>query len=645
MDRQLISITQKLTSKSFIQRASWVKFLLIIIFAIVIGRALYLQIIKRSEYEKIAAKQWNHSVSVNLRRGPIFDADNNLLAVSLPLDSTFAIPDEVEKLEDTARKLADLLDLSYENTLKKLKADVSFVWIRRNIVPARSEKLRAEGLKGIHFLKEYQRFYPLGTHAAQLLGFSGIDSQGLEGVEYQFNKHLMDNSGKSQVWNYFYESPKLKPLSGGSLQLTIRSTIQYMVEKELRKAVKAMDAKNGVAIVMESQTGDILALANIPDYDPNNFDQYPSARYFNRAVSATYEPGSTFKIITVAAALENELIKEKSYFNCEEGEYQIQDRVIHDVAKHGWLSIQEIVQKSSNICAAKIGQRIPKPLFYKMIHEFGFGAPTGIDLPGEVSGKVHNYETWSDTDVATMSFGHTISATPIQVLTAINTVATGGLRISPNIIKEVSSSNGEVLRNNLSDRAKRIIKPETAEVMKDFMITVTQKGGTGNLAALKDIQVAGKTGTSRKFDSRKGEYSKTNHISSFIGFLPADKPLLTILVVLDEPQKQYLYSKGAAPVFRKIAEHAIRFYEDRQAEDYEKPGPITNQELFTFSRVNQSTDMSNISVSADLKWMTLREVMAYADTYRLNLEIKGTGRVRKVELLDSKTNRYRVSLK
>ncbi|MBU2512099.1 penicillin-binding protein 2 [bacterium] len=612
---------------------------------IIILRAFYLQIIDRSNLQKQADNQWNHSISVNLRRGPIYDTDGNLLAVSLPLNSVFAIPGELSNSSQTAKDLASVIQVPATQIQKKLDANVSFVWIERNITPAESEKLKEMDLKGIHFLKEYQRFYPMKDHAAQLLGFSGIDSQGLEGIEYQYNEHLMDNSGHTAVWDYLYESPKLSSLSGGSLNLTIRSKLQYMTEKELRKAVQTMNAKNGVAIIMKSQTGEILSMANIPDYDPNNFDQYPPSRYFNRAVSATYEPGSTFKIITMAAAMDNKVIDKDSIFFCEEGEYQIQDRVIHDVSQFGWLPIKNIIQKSSNICAAKIGQRIPKPIFYKMIREFGFGSKTGITLPGEVSGKVHSYQSWSDTDVATISFGHTISATPIQVLMAINAIATGGILVKPKIVKSAVSANNEILSNESESWRKQILKPETAEIIKGFMVSVTQKGGTGYLARINGVSIAGKTGTSRKFDIRKREYSNTDHITSFVGFFPAENPVFSILVVIDEPQKEYLHSKGAAPVFRKIAQHAMRFYEDTAETQPSFDNSVTeDQNLFFTRETYENWEQAQKSIPACLQGMTLREALAFANFKDLNLEINGSGRVIKTIPINKGSNRYRIDL-
>ncbi len=637
----MLPITHKLVSKNFHQRLSWIRAFFLLVIVIIVLRALYLQIIERPRLEKIADKQWNSSISVTLRRGPIYDTTGNILAVSLPLKSIFAIPRDVESPDSTAAKVSKVLKLPREQVEKKLKSKVSFTWILRNAQPALSNQLELLDLKGVHFMKEYQRFYPLGNHASHLLGFSGIDSQGLEGIEFKFNTHLMDNTGLSKSWNYLSDSPRLKTLSGGSLHLTIDSRLQHFTEHELKKAVVAMEAKSGVAIIMESMTGNILSMANIPDYDPNNFDRYDSSRYFNHAVTATYEPGSTFKVITVASALESGAIQKDSIFYCEEGEYQIQDRVIHDIAKYGWLPLEKVIQKSSNICAAKIGQRIARPIFYRLIHEFGFGTRTGINLPGEVGGKVHNYQDWSDTDIATISFGHTISATPIQVISAINTIATGGVLVKPRIIKAALKSDGSEIPLN-REGGRQIIRKETAEIMREFMQSVTKPGGTGYLAHIKGVSIAGKTGTSRKFDIRKREYSKENHITSFIGFFPAEKPKITILVVIDDPQKKYLYSKGPAPIFRKISEHVIRYYPteitaDKTSNSGNQPGSSM------LKSVRKTKIVNNLR---DAFWgLTLREALQLADQRGIQLRVKGTGRVREMQVADREAKIYSVVLK
>ncbi|NQU62976.1 MAG: penicillin-binding protein 2, partial [SAR324 cluster bacterium] len=341
-----------------------------------------MQTVEKPALDIRADMQHSQTTSVKLQRGPILDNEGKILTVSLPMASIFAIPAEIESPEESARRLGQILNQPKERILRKLVANPNFVWIHRHPKPSISQMIKELRLPGIYQLKEYQRFYPLKNHAAQLIGFSGVDSQGLEGLEYQYDRHLMANSDLHSIWNSIYNNPGLDEILGGSLQLTINSNLQYFTEKELERVRRLTLAKHVIAIVMESQTGNILAMANLPDYDPNKFERYDKVNYFNNAVSATYEPGSTFKIITISSALENNVVTEDSIFDCENGEYQIQDRVIHDVAPHGWLSLEKIIQKSSNICAAKIGQLIPRPIFYRMIREFGFGSKTGIDLPG-----------------------------------------------------------------------------------------------------------------------------------------------------------------------------------------------------------------------------------------------------------------------
>lgn len=628
----MIPLTQRLVSKNFQQRLVWIRIVFILIIGVVIIRAVQLQIVDNDRYTKIANKQHDKSVAIKLRRGPIYDAGGNILAVSLPLQSIFAIPQEIENAASAASLLAEPLNIPKSQLEKKLNSNISFTWLKRNTKPQVSETIQRMGLPGIHFIREYQRYYPMGKHAAHVLGFSGVDSKGLEGIENKFNSHLMGRTNTAKTWDYFSSDSQLKPLSGGSLHLTIHSKIQFYTEKELKKAVWATEAQNAIAIIMDSNSGAILSMASYPDYDPNNFDRYHVSRYFNRAVNATYEPGSTFKIITVSTALDHGIVKKGSIFDCQQGEYQIQDRVIHDVSKYGWLPLEKIIQKSSNICVAKIGQRIPKPVFYKSIREFGFGSETGIELPGasNVKGKVHNYQNWSDTDVATMSFGHTISATPIQVITAINSIATGGILVKPSIIKAAHKEDGTKIQLKKSE-AKRILKPETADIMRTFMESVTQPGGTGYLASIEGLTVAGKTGTTRKFDIRKREYSRTNHISSFIGFFPSGRPELTILVIIDEPQKEYLGSKGAAPIFKKIALHAQRFYPETKIPTPGKHGAQNMKNRLFQSAASKESSLESINdISLALKGLTMREALDLADRADLDVTVKGAGIVRQV---------------
>ncbi len=611
-----------------------------------------MQTVEKPALDIRADLQHNQTMSVKLQRGPILDNEGKILTVSLPMDSIFAIPAEIENPEESARQMSRYLNQPEELIFKKLNAKSSFVWIRRNPKPTVSQNIKELKLPGIYQIKEYQRFYPLKNHAAQLIGFSGIDSQGLEGLEYQYDKHLMASSDRHSIWSSIYNKPGLNEILGGSLALTINSKLQYYTEKELEKAMRLTSAKHAVAIVMESQTGKILTIANLPDYDPNNFERYKRANYYNRAVSASYEPGSTFKIITISSALENKVVTNENIFFCENGEYQIQDRIIHDVAPYGWLPLEKIIQKSSNICAAKIGQLIPKPIFYRMIREFGFGSKTGISLPGEASGKVFPYENWSDTDVATMSYGHSISATPIQIITAINTIATGGVLISPNVIKAAKTANGQQVQL-VESQKKRILKESVSEIIKSYMVAVVKEGGTGTRASIKGVTVAGKTGTSRKFDAKKQKYSSKNHIISFVGFFPAEDPKLTILVMIDEPQRKYLGSGSAAPVFKKIAEHALHLYpgqfpvriKEKNAKNDGTPSESVFKALSipTPDATPKKPDAKRIMQR--LKNKTFRDVLLIAARENITVEVSGSGIARQISPDLRRKNHFLVKLR
>ena len=310
---------------------------------------------------------------------------------------------------------------------------------------------------------------------------------------------------------------------------------------------------------MESKTASILAMANYPNYNPNHFSDYSVNTYLNRAVNAAYEPGSTFKVITLAAALEEKLINPQQKIYCEEGSFFIGGSTIRDIKPYAYLKLHEVLQKSSNICALKIGRLIKNKKFHQYILDFGFGEKTNIELPGEIKGVVHNYTKWSNLDKAVISYGHSISVTPIQLISAINAIANGGMYISPTIIRQTQNA----LNNSVKlpkQKKKRVVSQKTAHTLRTMMVSVTQKGGTGYLANIPNIEIAAKTGTARKYDKEQRQYSTKSHILSFVGFFPAKNPQLTILVILDNPQKIKGVNRSAAPLFKLVAESAIRHY-------------------------------------------------------------------------------------
>ncbi|MBT4289914.1 MAG: hypothetical protein HOD92_21525 [Deltaproteobacteria bacterium] len=646
----MIRLSGSFSFSSFPQRVLWVRRAFILVGLIVLLRSLYMQVVERPALELLAERQHNQIKSIKLQRGPIFDSLGKILAVSLPMNSIFAIPGEVEDVEKTASDLSEILKMDPVVLIKKLKAKVAFTWLKRNNKPQVSEIIKEMQLPGVHQLVEYQRFYPLENLAAQVMGFSGIDSQGLEGLEVYYNKHLM-NGKKHQfdleTINLIKDDNKY---SGGALKLTINTQLQYYVAKELQIAVTAMKAKHGIAIVIASDSGKILAMANIPDFNPNHFERFGQATYFNRAVASVYEPGSTFKVITIATAIDNDVITPNDIFNCEKGAYQIQDRVIHDIGKYEWLSVDKIIQKSSNICAAKIGQMIPRPVFYKKIRDFGFGSTTRVGLPGEVRGRVFDYQKWSETDVATMSYGHSISVTPIQLISAINSIATGGILLQPYIVEKVLKADGSLIPQK-KRKEKRIIKAETANVVKNFMVGVTQKGGTGYSAHIPGVEIAGKTGTSKKFNSKKGEYTSENFLSSFVGFFPANAPKYTVLIIIDNPRQKYLGYKSASPVFRKIAQQMIQHESNiNPSKMDELPLPIDIKNILFEQGAVEEINEKNLpktikSIRSRVINKTMREVLKVGTQTGLKFKILGSGKVFSIQSSNQLPYDYLVKLK
>ncbi|MBF0279261.1 MAG: penicillin-binding protein 2 [SAR324 cluster bacterium] len=544
---------------------------------IVLGRVFYLQIWNPGYYNDLASRQQERTIELKSKRQAIYDRRKRLLATSIKVDSVHALPAKVRNPEKTAKQLSPLLGIKEGTLLKKLKSPRSFVWLKRQNSPATTAKIKRLKIKGIDFIQEYKRYYPYGKFAGPLLGFTGIDPKGLEGLEYEYqdllqgekNQYVVEQDGTHRIIPS-KDYQMLKPSQHYSLHLTLDNSIQYFAEKALRKGIAKAQAKKGIAIVMETQTGAILAIANSPDFDPNNFQQYPHDTYLNHAVTSGYEPGSTLKILTIAIAYEERFIDIDQKYFCEDGSFQVADQVIHDVTPHGWLNVREIIQKSSNICAAKIGFLISKEQFFDYLKKFGFGQKIDIGLPAEASGSLPLVENWTRVDHASISFGHGILSSPMQLLTAINTIGTHGFKIIPYIvdyiedekgesIREIKDSEGVVIQRFGPREKTRILSAKTADTIRDFMISVTEEGGTGTLAAISGVSVAGKTGTSEIYDEKMKAYSKKDNIASFIGMVPAENPELTILVVVESPQTSSYGGVVAAPIFREIAERSLFF--------------------------------------------------------------------------------------
>jgi cell division protein FtsI (penicillin-binding protein 3) len=539
---------------------------------LLVWRAFDLQIVQHESLSALAQSQSQRTISLKGKRGEILDRTGRRLAASLLGVSLYAHPDQVENPSRTALRLSETLGVPHETLEERLTSKRSFVWLARQLLPDQAAPAQDLNIPGVRALQEYRRIYPGRFLASSVLGFTGIDSQGLEGLEYAYDSYLKGAEGL-QVIDHDALGRRLldsgeRPLTGGgNIRLTLDPVIQSIADAELSAAVSHWGALRGTAVVMDSRNGEILAIAQAPAFNPNSYRDYDKETYFNRAVTAGYEPGSTFKIVTVAAALEARVAKPDSLYFCENGHFQFYDSVIHDTAEHGWLSLARVVQLSSNICAAKVGISIPSTVFHEFILSLGFGkrpglatGPDGKQLAGEATGYVLEVNKWTPVDQAAMSFGHGILVSPVQLVAAINSVATGGWYVPPVLLREVRDSEGERVEGWPKPPRRRVMSATTAGTLRDFMEDVVYgEGGTGTHAAVPGYRVAGKTGTTEKYDLQARGYSKTQNIGSFVGFVPAANPRLTILVVIEEPSNARFGGTVAAPVFRDIAARSLPY--------------------------------------------------------------------------------------
>jgi cell division protein FtsI (penicillin-binding protein 3) len=533
-------------------------------FAAIVAKAVQLQIYRSRWLSQIATDQYEKSLTTSGKRGIIYDRNMREMAVSVKVTSIAAYPSRIKDIKASAQALAKILKLDARELKKRLTTDKSFVWIKRKTTAKETSLVKELHLPGIDFVQEFNRYYPNMTLAAQALGFTGLDGEGLEGIEFYYNQQLTGTHKnftvfKDALGNEF--NPENRPLatdSGHNLVLTIDSTIQYITESALQQAVEQYSAASALAVVMQPQTGAILAIAHYPTINPNSYLEFNRSRWRNRAITDPFEPGSTIKIFSAAAALEYGNIKQNDIFFCENGAYKIGKNVVHDIRRHGWLSLQQIVKFSSNIGAAKVGEKVGAKKLYLTFRSFGFGEKTGIDCPGETTGSLSNYSSWSDIDIGAVSFGHGLSVSAVQLITAVSAIANDGILMKPYIVKEVTDQNGHTVKVFQPRQMRRAVSARTAGIVKKIMKTVITEGGTGVNAALDGYSVCGKTGTTRKLDEN-GKYSDSKHMASFVGFTPADHPEIAILVVIDEPKEIYYGGTVAAPVFKDIAQQTLNY--------------------------------------------------------------------------------------
>jgi len=634
----------------------WLKFRLctilvffLVLFIALISRAFQLQILSGKELKSIAQRQHMKTLQMLPERGIIFDRNGEKLAASVQMDSICADPSKIKKPQIFAAQMAGLLKVDKALILKRISGKKNFCWIARRVGPEQAKAIESLNNDAIFIVKEPQRLYPNGELAAQILGFVGTESNGLEGLETRYDRFLKGTPQKL-VWardakgKWLYprvETVAMTKDTAHNIVLTIDSRIQYLMETQLKAAVQEKGAKGGYAIAMNPRTGEILALANQPTFDPNFFIKAAPGHAKNKAIGDVFDPGSTFKPFLIAAALEEKVIRQNDRVFCENGNYRVADRVFHEAQRkrHGSLTIREVVKYSSNIGCVKVSEKLGKEKYYRYIRDFGFGAKTGIDLTGEAVGLLRPVSDWTRVDTSTIAFGQGISVTAIQLLTALSAIANNGVLMKPYIVRALVDKKGRVVEQFSPTIVRNVVSPATAKTMTSILTGVVQdEDGTGKNARIKHLMVAGKTGTSQKFDFSRGVYSSDRVRTSFMGFFPAENPQIAILVTLDEPQRDKWGGVAAAPVFKNIGEQMLTCFKSYikdpslfVPEENIFPEPPKVKLVSATQIVPETTgqlevmDIEDESTIPNFQGMTVREALKKSRERGIELKIDGSG--------------------
>jgi cell division protein FtsI (penicillin-binding protein 3) len=533
------------------------------------GRLVYLQIFRYGSFVKQAEHQQQRAIPLAAKRGVIYDRAGRELAMSVLVDSAFAVPSETKDLPTAVSLIARITGEDARVVLADCRAHKSFCWLARKADDETIERIKSLNLQGIHFQREPKRFYPNRDLAAQVLGEVGMEDSGQSGIEHEFDDQLRGSAGKMFISvdarKQWFSDVEKQPETGDSLVLTVDKNIQYIAEKELEQAIHDTQAIAGTVIVENPHTGEILALANRPTFDPNQRKQVTPAALTNRAVSYAYEPGSTFKLVTISAALEEKLTNPDELFDCQMGAIVYNGMRIRDSKPHGLLPVWGVLAESSDVGSIKIALRLGEDRYYKYIRAFGFGQPTGIELPGETRGMTKPVSRWSKVSIAAISIGQEIGISPIQLTGLISTFANDGVWVAPRIVSGTLPPNTDP-KNALQTVAfhpansHRVVSSFTAAEMRSMMEKVVLDAhGTGRRAILEGYSSAGKTGTGQKVDPATGAYSKTKYIGSFAGLAPVNNPQIVVAVILDSAVGPHQGGQIAAPVFKRISQQVLEY--------------------------------------------------------------------------------------
>jgi len=650
------------------QVVHWRTQAVLILFGLAFGaiayRTITLMVIPDPQLAELVARQYESPVTLHPKRGAILDRHGHEMAVSVTLDSIFADPALVEEPAEAARLLAPELGRQPDDLERLLRRDGRFVWLERQVSPDVSEAVRALELKGVRATPEAKRQYPNGDFASQVLGFVGLDGNGLEGLEARYDSILM---GEKETYVSLRDGLRRnitpqgvvvkRSTEGHTIRLTIDRQVQFIAQEALSRAVELYEPKGAFVIVMEPNTGDLLALANAPSFDPNLFTRADRSAFRNRAVSDSFEPGSTMKPFLVAIALDLGLVVVEDVFDCERGAYRIGKNTIHDTHPYDDMTVREILQVSSNIGSAKIAEKVGAARLHDAYVRCGFGRSTGVDLAGEASGILRNWKNWRRIGLATHAFGQGISVTGMQIAATLSAVANGGTLHQPRIIREIRDRQGELVDAREPVVVDHLFGEQAALQTREMMGLVVQEGGTGTRARLDRYSCGGKTGTAQKVNSETGRYDRSMWVSSFIGFAPLEDPRIVVVVVVDEPKRKHYGGTVAGPVFKEVATRTLQYMgvtplppeepEDLTAdaqppevaseEDVdvvvaaEPPAPNHSDDAMgegaelVLSVDELTDDLDGVAAMPDLMGLTIRTAIGQLAEHQVEFRVEGSG--------------------
>ncbi|HKY64512.1 MAG TPA: penicillin-binding transpeptidase domain-containing protein [bacterium] len=621
-----------------------------LLFLLVGARAFELHLTDNEKLSHLAKNQYHRKVVVAPKRGTILDRHGDTLAIDLQVDSLYASPHLIEDRKAFAKAVASLLGWSEAKVQDKIDdKKKKFVWLKRRLSPEDSAKLKELKLAGLGTLPEYKRFYPNGVLAANLLGAVGYDAEALSGLEMakdevlrsQDPPKLIEQDAKGRSYSPFALMGLEHP---NGVVLTIDKTIQYIAERELKAAVDKAKAAGGVALVLDVKTGAVLGMAVQPTFDPNEYYKYEPQHWRNRAVTDLFEPGSIFKAVTAAIALETGAFDLKKTLHCENGAMQVGKFTINDTHGHGPLNLNDIIKYSSNICSYKLAQLVGKKTFYEKMRDFGFGQKSGIEVPGEVGGLMPTLANLGSLQLGTIAFGQGISTTPLQIASAYVAIANGGFLMKPYLIQEIRDSKDKTLQTFGPQILRQVVSETTAKEMAKMLETVVEKGGTGTAARLEEFRVAGKTGTAQKVVAGSKGYAKNKYVASFVGFAPSRDPRLVVLVSIDEPKGDYYGGLVSAPPFREIMGQSLAYLKTppdpiepetklAEAKGKAKPAvkkgkPVAAPEEAVETVEAISGDSETVVAQTtvpDLTGLSVREALRRGQSKNFKVKIRGSG--------------------